>query len=43
MFRSAKIMEMDNPIGEDLKHVAYHLNCMGDEITRVSEFLPKKN
>jgi len=26
MFKTAKLLEMDNPIGEDLKQVTYHLN-----------------
>jgi methyl-accepting chemotaxis protein len=41
--RSTKLLETDNPIGEDLKHVAYLLNSMADEIARVSRFLPAKN
>ena len=40
MFRTAKLLERDNPIGEDLKHVAYLLNSMADEIARVSSVLP---
>ena len=34
---------MDNPIGEDLRHVSYHLNCVADEIARITNLLPKKN
>jgi len=37
------LLATDNPIGEDLKHVAYLLNSMADEIARVSRFLPAKN
>jgi len=43
MFRTAKLLEMDNPIGEDLWHVSYHLNCVADEIARITNLLPKKN
>lgn len=42
MLRSTKLLETDNPIGEDLKHVAYLLNSMADELSRVSEYLPTK-
>ena len=43
MFRTAKLLEMSNPIGEDLRHVSYHLNCMADEVARITNLLPKHN
>jgi len=43
MFKTAKLLENDNPIGEDLKDVSYHLNQIVDEISRICDFLPRRD
>lgn len=43
MFKTAKLLENDNPIGEDLRQVSYHLNSIADEVARIAVLLPKKN
>lgn len=43
MFKTAKLLDMDNPIGEDLKLVSYNLNQIVDEVSRICDILPNRD